>query len=101
MGEGTTFTLRLPADHAGTAVRRGARRTVDAPDARPATRGDVLVIDDDAAQRDLMSRFLERQGFAAHTAADGEAGLELARRAQAARHPARRDDAARWTAGRC
>ena len=28
----------------------------------------VLVIDDDPAQRDLLSRFLEREGFAVRTA---------------------------------
>jgi len=37
------------------------------------------VIDDDPAQRDLMTRFLEREGFSARTAPNGPAGLELAR----------------------
>ncbi len=39
----------------------------------------VLVIDDEASQRDLMTRFLQRQGFAVQTAADGQTGLDLAR----------------------
>ncbi len=39
----------------------------------------VLVVDDDPAQRDLLTRFLERQGFAVRSAADGQAGLALAR----------------------
>ena len=39
----------------------------------------ILVVDDDAAQRELMIRFLERQGFVARTAPDGPRGLELAR----------------------
>jgi DNA-binding response OmpR family regulator len=39
----------------------------------------VLVIDDDAATRDLLARFLRREGFAVRTASDGEAGLRLAR----------------------
>ena len=44
------------------------------------TTGDlVLVIDDDADQRALMTRFLQREGFAVRTAADGRTGLELAR----------------------
>ncbi len=39
----------------------------------------VLVIDDDPDQRALMTRFLNREGFQARTAADGEAGLAMAR----------------------
>ena len=39
----------------------------------------VLVIDDDAAQRELMRRFLEKEGFPSQTAAGGEEGLRLAR----------------------
>ncbi|MDX7951224.1 response regulator [Lichenihabitans sp. Uapishka_5] len=78
-GAGTTFTLRLPAtmperdmdgdqEDSGLPVRtqEDARQT-------------VLVIDDDAAQRDLMVKFLERQGFAVRTAANGPSGLEIAR----------------------
>ena len=50
------------------------------PEPAPAAdRQVVLVIDDDATQRDLMSRFLERTGYAARTAADGATGLALAR----------------------
>lgn len=39
----------------------------------------VLVIDDDANVRDLMERFLTRQGYDAISAANGTEGLELAR----------------------
>lgn len=39
----------------------------------------VLSIDDDASVRDLMERFLTRQGFFAYTAANALEGLELAR----------------------
>ncbi|MEP6757297.1 MAG: response regulator, partial [Chthonomonadales bacterium] len=39
----------------------------------------VLVIDDDAVQRDLMRRFLEGKGFSVLTAAGGEEGLQMAR----------------------
>ena len=39
----------------------------------------VLVIDDDAVQRNMMSSFLVRQGFTPVTARDGEEGLRLAR----------------------
>jgi DNA-binding response OmpR family regulator len=43
----------------------------------------VLVVDDDPSARDLMTRFLQREGFKVQTAADGRAGLTLAR----AQHP--------------
>jgi CheY-like chemotaxis protein len=39
----------------------------------------VLVIDDDADARDLLRRFLAREGFDTITAADGAEGLRLAR----------------------
>src|SRR4029434_2955611 len=38
-----------------------------------------LVIDDEPAVRDLMQRFLSREGFRVVTAAGGEEGLRLAR----------------------
>ena len=41
----------------------------------------VLVVDDDPGQRDLLRRFLEREGFAVQTAADGRAGLDTGPRA--------------------
>ncbi|RYY06257.1 MAG: response regulator, partial [Alphaproteobacteria bacterium] len=75
-GEGTSFTLRVPAaapertveDEAAAAPENGERL------------GDlVLVIDDEASQRELMTRFLERQRFAVRTAGDGRTGLDLAR----------------------
>ena len=39
----------------------------------------MLVIDDDAAVRDLMQRFLSKEGFRVVTAPGGEEGLRLAR----------------------
>jgi DNA-binding NtrC family response regulator len=50
----------------------------------PATRGParalILVVDDDAATRDLLREELEREGFAIEVAAGGRAGLERVRR---------------------
>ena len=42
--------------------------------------GRVLVVDDEAIVRDVLTRYLEREGFQVESAADGEAALELASR---------------------
>ena len=73
-GEGSTFFMRIPAAIPADAEAEPVPVTMAAEG-----REVVLVIDDDAPQRELMSRFLERTGYAARTAADGVAGLALAR----------------------
>ncbi len=75
-GRGSTFTIRLPAEVTET------KREPHPPAPRepaPAGASAVLVIDDDAAVRDLMARFLGKEGFRIVTAASGEDGLRLAR----------------------
>ena len=52
------------------------RRTA-AAGAEAAARGVILVVDDDQGNRELLGRRLAREGFAVHTAADGQAALEL------------------------
>ena len=42
----------------------------------------VLIVDDEAIVRDVLTRFLEREGFQVEAAADGEAALELAARSR-------------------
>jgi DNA-binding response OmpR family regulator len=42
--------------------------------------GRVLVVDDEAIVRDVLTRYLEREGFQVEAAADGESALELAAR---------------------
>ena len=76
LGQGTCFTLRLPATSDGSQPTAAE----PSPDAS-AKRDQILVIDDEAAQRELMTRFLERRGYAVLTAANGRDGLELARKA--------------------
>ena len=82
-GQGSTFTVYLPAqvtlDVAETAQIEGAGGTVAGSAQHKPEVDTVLVIDDDPAVRDLMSRFLTKSGFRAVAAADGEEGLRLAR----------------------
>ncbi|MDJ0391325.1 response regulator [Roseomonas sp. E05] len=82
-GQGTCFTLELPADLREVRTEEG-EAAVQAGEASLATEeqgsaGLVLVVDDDVATRDLLARFLRREGFAVRTAADGRTGLAMAR----------------------
>jgi signal transduction histidine kinase/CheY-like chemotaxis protein len=80
-GQGSTFTIRLPAAPAPAATPEqtppAPKHGTEAPSTRPTT---VLVIDDDPDFRELMRRHLERQGFAVHLAARGAEGLEMVKR---------------------
>jgi len=78
-GRGSAFTLRLPAVVREAALDAPAAAVyAEAPSALHA--GDlVLAIDDDPAARDLMRRFLTKEGFRPETAGSGEEGLRLAR----------------------
>ncbi len=78
-GRGTRFTIRLPVEMPENVQPDDDDAPPAATPAAHASRELVLVIDDDPAQRDLLTRFLQRQGFAVQTAPDGRAGLELAR----------------------
>ena len=81
VGMGSTFTVRLPAAMGETGAEAAPLAEIDRGSHDDiADREIVLVIDDDETQRDLMSRFLIREGFLARTAADGPTGLELAKR---------------------
>ncbi len=70
-GKGSTFTIRLPRDVRGPTDDKAAIGEGDGPL--------VLVVDDDPAARDLVRRYLEREGYRVATAGDGETGLRLAR----------------------
>ena len=74
LGRGSTFTMTLPAIVRETSAPHeaaSASRFTAAP-----TSGDtVLVIDDDVNTRDLMRRFLEKEGFHVEEAASGAEGL--------------------------
>jgi PAS domain S-box-containing protein len=73
---GTIFTVTLPADPAA------AQPVVD--ELRPealtgASSGTVLVIDDDATARDMLTRMLGKEGYRVVLASSGDEGLRLAR----------------------
>ena len=81
-GEGSTFTLTLPAVVAPAVgdVTAAGEPAASEPAAAGGEAGDtVLVIDDDPAARDLMFRFLTKEGFRPETASTGEEGLRLAK----------------------
>ncbi|MGU3422358.1 MHYT domain-containing protein [Methylobacterium sp. D54C] len=82
-GAGSTFTLTLPTTYVRPPDSRAEPQPIEiADDAVDAGTGGelILVIDDDAAQRELMTRFLRREGFRVRVAADGQTGLDLTRR---------------------
>jgi signal transduction histidine kinase/CheY-like chemotaxis protein len=82
-GEGSTFTVEIPvyvSGDGGDYLRPQAPPKSSAELPTSTVVGDtVLVIDDDAAVRDLMTRSLAKLGFNAVVAANGREGLRLAR----------------------
>lgn len=78
-GQGSAFVVSLPAS-LDVDVKAMQPADLDRGATDAAGRDVVLVIDDDETQRDLMSRFLLREGYAPRTASDGPTGLVLAGR---------------------
>jgi signal transduction histidine kinase/CheY-like chemotaxis protein len=80
LGRGSTFTIRLPASVAGEAPA-AVRQASPVPTVKtgPSNAPLILVIDDDATVRDVVGRFLEREGFSVAKADGGKEGLRLAR----------------------
>jgi len=85
LGEGSTFTIHLPLraqvrwdtgnSEADLSEVSGLPEGVD----QGASEGAVLVIDDDSTARDLMNRYLVKNGFKVVSARSGEEGLAIAR----------------------
>ncbi|HUN51062.1 MAG TPA: response regulator [Candidatus Sulfotelmatobacter sp.] len=80
---GTKFVVRLPAEAPGAEdgeMPDKAPPVAVGDDLAPlAATGRVLVIDDDAAVRDQMRRFLSREGFDVVTAKSGAEGIAVAK----------------------
>jgi len=80
IGRGSKFTITLPA-HVGEA----AEQTRAPEPMRPRVPGSsqraplILIVDDDATVREVVRRYLEREGFTVAEADGGREGLRLAR----------------------
>lgn len=84
---GSSFTLKLPVNReqivttepalvpAATITRKRTGKTQPIP----AFAGTLLVIDDDPNARELINRFMLKEGYNVYTAEDGETGLKMAR----------------------
>ena len=73
-GKGSVFTVRLPASADSPA------KTLTTSNGSRSDRADrILVIDDDATARELLSEHLQAEGFSVAAAAGGMEGLRLAK----------------------
>jgi PAS domain S-box-containing protein len=82
-GQGSTFTVLLPCNLEPSELAAEGETQAALFENPPAGSAvTALVIDDDRVFRDLLMRFLEKEGFRVAAAADGEEGLRLAREMQ-------------------
>jgi CheY-like chemotaxis protein len=85
-GRGSTFTIHLPANLVGIDSATAAPETT--PRMRAATTSHdaplIVVADDDPTGREVVARFLEREGFSVALADGGQEALRLVRKL----HPA-------------
>jgi signal transduction histidine kinase/DNA-binding response OmpR family regulator len=77
-GKGSVFTIRLPIEvrEPEAGFERGSKSSAEKPSIEGKS---VLVIDDDADTREVLSRFLNRKGLHVECASSGQEGLRLAR----------------------
>lgn len=80
-GQGSTFTVWLPVQVVKSKVDEIMSGEIESVEVAGVSAGSdlVLVIDDDLVVRDLMQRFLSKEGFRVQLAASGETGLRLAK----------------------
>jgi signal transduction histidine kinase/ActR/RegA family two-component response regulator len=72
-GKGTVFVLHLPIGY-GEEVKETEKRGEMPPGMMRSAR--ILVIDDEEAVRDILSRMLRTKGHQVETASDGDEGIE-------------------------
>lgn len=82
LGQGTKVTVWLPAEVSDGSSSLAPNetpvlQTEEGDESKP--KRTVLVIDDDASTREIISRFLSKNGFRTVSAANGESGLKLAK----------------------
>jgi len=77
-GQGSTFTLTLPRTVDAEPKKLG--NAPPSPVTERETAGTVLVIDDEPAAYEILSRTLAKHGFRVEAAMSGEEGLRLARK---------------------
>jgi signal transduction histidine kinase/DNA-binding response OmpR family regulator len=78
-GKGASFSLRIPRQpHVAGSMPEATLDVLSRTDIKGGRRL-ALVVDDDPSATDLMSRWLSRMGYSVSVAADGEAGLDMAR----------------------
>lgn len=76
----TLVTQGLSAERRAGVTAPGEAETVSAePGAGPAEGGVILLVDDDASNRDILSRLLQRQGCQVRLAASGRQALAVLR----------------------
>jgi len=79
-GEGSTFTMKIPSK----VVDPRAKPKVEIPkpdirhEALESSVATVLIVDDDPVARDLLQRYLQKNGFRAVCASNGKEALRLA-----------------------
>jgi PAS domain S-box-containing protein len=78
-GEGSTFTIELPATVSGGNVEEQEAEPLPVDLTCTDSVEPVLVVDDDATARDLIRRSLEREGYRTVGVSNGAEALRLAR----------------------
>jgi signal transduction histidine kinase/CheY-like chemotaxis protein len=79
VGEGSTFKIVLPDQAAGARSEPASEPSAEPiPSALDSAAITVLVVDDDAASRDLLTTTLRREGYRTVQARGGDEALELA-----------------------
>jgi CheY-like chemotaxis protein len=79
-GRGSTFTITLPANVVGIDAVAAPETTPRMPAAASSRNAPLIVVaDDDRTVRDVVARFLEREGFSVALADGGQQALRLVR----------------------